>query len=100
LLGRGEYLDQFARAHSAETWKDLTDTANWQQGVWDKLSDPDVTIHFNLEGTSDPMASVSRVAAGQPYSPVDWELYQIYSNPRFVSHIEWWNGSWPAESPF
>lgn len=60
-------LDAFAKARSATTYKDFLDQANWRSQVFNKLSDPNTPVHFNLNGV-DIWGGVIRAASGSPYA--------------------------------
>jgi hypothetical protein len=63
-MGIEDHLDEFASQHGATTWKQLEDPSNWKPGVFDKLSDPDQRVLFNLDDV-DVQQGLTRAAAGR-----------------------------------
>ena len=97
-LGLNNRLCEFASQQGANTWRNLADPENWQQGVLDKLADPNTPIYFNLDGV-DVWAGLSRFGNGS-WGPTDWELGQIYQNPQWWSTITWFQNGQPVTNPF
>jgi hypothetical protein len=97
-MGLGEHLDEFAAARGATTWKDLPDVMNWKEGVLEKLRDPNVPVHFNLDGV-DVWEGVQRAASGRG-GATDWELLQIKQSPQFWNSLHFWKNGAEAPNPF
>jgi RHS repeat-associated protein len=95
-LGIREHLDDFARLHGADTYKNLPDTENWKPGVLEKLSDPNQRVLFNLDGV-DAWTGAQRSAAGGG-GGTDWELLQVWQND--FPNLEFWLGGSQVGSPF
>jgi hypothetical protein len=97
-LGIDDFLDDFARTHSADTWKRFDDVIDWQSQVIDKLADPSQRVLFNLDGV-DVWGGVSRAASGKG-GATDWELLQIYQNKNFWDTLEFWQDGLRTTNPF
>lgn len=95
-MGISEHLDDFARAHGADTWKSLPDPANWQPGVLQKLQDAGQRVLFNLDGV-DVWPGVTRAAAGRG-GATDWELLQLRNNN--FPNLEFWKNGQRVGNPF
>ena len=92
-------LDAFAEARGATTYKNFADPMKWKAGVMNKLSDPNVIVHFNLDGV-DVWRGVSRAAGGRNFGATDWELLLIRQNPQWWDTLQFWKGGSPAANPF
>ena len=97
-LGLKAYLNAFAEARGATTWKNFADPTNWKAGVIEKLADPNTMVHFNLEGV-EVWPGVTRAAAGRG-GATDWELLQVQQNPQWWDTIQFWRGEAHAANPF
>lgn len=97
-LGLGEYLDDFAKARGASTYKDLADPNNWKRVVLDALADPNRRVHFNLDGV-DVWKGVQRASSGRG-GATGWELLQIKQNPQFLDGLQFWKGGQQVPNPF
>lgn len=97
-LGLGDYLDDFARARGAETWKDLPDPTQWKSGVLDALANPSRQVHFNLDGV-DVWGGLQRGSSGRG-GATDWELIQVQQTPQFWNSLEFWKNGEKVENPF
>jgi hypothetical protein len=95
---RDEGLEAFAQSRGATTWKQLPKPEQWKAGVLEKLADPKMPVHFNLDGVN-PWAGAQQAAAGRG-GPTDWELLQIKQNPQFWDSLRFWEGGKPAANPF
>jgi len=95
-MGIADHLDDFAKKHSADTWKDLANPINWKTGVLDKLSDPDQRVLFNLDDV-DVWTGVTRAASGKG-GATDWEMLRI-RNGSFPN-LEFWQNGEQVRSPF
>ena len=89
-LGLNDYLDDFAAANNAHTWKEFTDPLNWKEGVLDALYDPNMQIVVNLDGVDNPMLA-AQCAASNMGGATDWELLQIKLTPSAWDRITWYN---------
>ena len=98
-LGFNKYLDEFSELTNAHTWKDFSDTINWQDGVLRELSNPDIEIVFNLTGIDSPWSAIQRASNGTG-RPTEWELLQIYDNPQWWDRITWYNNGEIVPNPF
>jgi len=97
-LGISEYLDDFAIARQAITWKELPNPENWKVAVLDALIDPNCQICFNLDGV-DVWRGIQRAASGRG-GATDWELLQIKQNPQIWNTIQFWKHGQPVSNPF
>lgn len=98
-LGIDNHLDDFARIHGADTWKNFDDVVDWRPQVFDKLADPNQRVLFNLDDV-DVWGGVNRAASGRG-GATDWELLQIYQNPHlWNNNIEFWKGGKRTSNPF
>lgn len=97
-LGLSEGLDKFAASLGASTWKTLSDPMNWKTGVLDALKNPNIQVHFNLDGVN-VWGGVQSAAAGRP-GATNWELLQIKENPQFWGSLQFWRNGEPAANPF
>lgn len=97
-MGLDGGLDSFAEARGATTWKSFSDPFAWKVGVIGKLSDPDVMVHFNLDGV-DIGGGLSRAASGRG-GATDWELMQIRQSPQWWNTLQFWRDGRPVPNPF
>jgi hypothetical protein len=95
-MGISDHLDDFARTHNADTWKNLHDPVNWRPGVLEQLNDPNRRVLFNLDDV-EVWPGVTRAASGRG-GATDWELLQIRNND--FPNLEFWQGGQQVESPF
>ena len=98
-LGLSDYLDDFAKANGAETWKNFADPINWKNGVNEALFDPNTRIIFNLNGIDNPMRAVQRAAVGLG-GATDWELYMIKQTQSAWDRITWYLNGQVVNNPF
>lgn len=77
----------------------VVDSANWRNGVWQALNDPNMEIIFNLDGIDSPFAAIQRAAGGQ-CSATDWELFQIYNSKNIWWKITWFQDGEIVSNPF
>jgi hypothetical protein len=102
-LGVNEYLDDFADAEGAQTWKDWANpSASFESEFRRVIGDPTTQVKFNLQGVDNPWSAVQRVASlSTDASVTDWELSEIYQNPEWWDRITFYNGAGnPVPSPF
>jgi hypothetical protein len=73
-LGIEPYIDSFARANDAESWKQFAagDPLAWQAHFMEVMNDPNGEVLFNLQGV-DVWAGATRAATGRG-GATDWEL--------------------------
>lgn len=95
-MGISDHLDDFARSHGADTWKNLSDPTNWRAGVLEKLRDPKQRVVFNLDGV-EVWPGLTRAASGRG-GATDWELSQLRDGD--FPNIEYWQGGKRVGSPF
>ena len=87
-LGLDVFLDPFAFAYAAETWKQFSpDPMHWQSDFLTVMNDPNTEILFNLKGVN-VWEGVTRAAAGRG-GPTDWELLQIQQDRSWWPRITW-----------
>ncbi len=85
-LGVNEILETFSknRGSTYHVWG----ADNFPIQFIDKITDPNVIIHFNLDGIADVWAAISSGAKGfgkKDVKVTSWELYSIYSRPEVFS---------------
>jgi hypothetical protein len=99
-LGLDHHLDEFARRHSAETWKEFArdHPLEWQAAFLEVMNDPNAEVVFNLRGI-DIWAGVNRAAVGRG-GPTDWELLQIQQNDAWWPRVAWFDDREPRPNPF
>jgi hypothetical protein len=87
-LGLSDYLDDFATANSAETWKHFAkdDPTQWKIRFLEVMNDQSTEVLFNLKGV-DVWAGVTRASAGR-HGATDWELLQIRQSKVWWSRIK------------
>ena len=88
-LGLDVSLDDFARRHSAESWKQFAkdDPLNWKSIFLDLMNDPNNEVLFNLDGV-DVMGGLTRASTNRG-GPTDWELLKIFENKEWWPRIKW-----------
>jgi hypothetical protein len=102
-LGVNEYLDDFADAESAQTWKEWANpNESFESEFRRVIGDPTTQVKFNLQGVDNPWSAVQRVASLNPNASVtDWELSEIYQNPEWWDRVTFYNGAGnPVPNPF
>lgn len=97
-LGLGEFLDDFAKARGADTYKNLADPNRWKSGVLEALGDPTRQVHFNLDGV-DVWKGIQRASSGRG-GATDWELLQIRQNPQSWDSLQFWKDGEITKNPF
>ena len=99
-LGIDTYLDEFAAANSAISWKVFArrDPLHWKDAFFERMSHPDSQILFNLKGV-DVWKGVTR-AANRKGGATDWELLQISQNELWWGRIEWIMDGQRMPNPF
>lgn len=96
-MGLEEFLDHFARAGAAESWKQFArvDPMERKSLFLEVMNDPRVEVLFNLKGV-DVWGGVTRASRGA----TDWELLQIQQNPDWWPRIRWMKDGIPVPNPF
>ena len=95
-MGIDDHLDDFARQHGADTWRNLDDTTNWRPGVLEQLNDPNRRVMFNLDDV-EVWPGVTRAASGRG-GATDWELLQMRNND--FPNLEFWQSGQQVDNPF
>lgn len=99
-LGLTDYLEDFARRHDAETWKQFAEDhpLQWKLAFFEVMNDSAAEVFFNLKNV-DVWRGVNRAAAGRG-GPTDWELLQIMQHEESWPRIRWYDGDGPRSNPF
>jgi hypothetical protein len=99
-LGIEDYLDDFARANSAESWKQfaIIDPMEWKPRFLEGMNDPRAEVLFNLKGV-DVWGGVTRASRGAG-GATDWELLQIMQNEDWWPRIKWMKDGVLVPNPF
>jgi hypothetical protein len=99
-LGLEDFLDDFARTHDAESWKEFArdDLVRWKSAFLDVMNDPQAEVFFNLR-TVKVWAGITRASVGLG-GATDWELLQIQQNEDWWPRIAWFDGDTSVANPF
>jgi hypothetical protein len=99
-LGIEDHLDDFARANSAESWKQfaITDPMEWKSQFLEVMNDPQTEVLFNLKGV-DVWGGIARASRGAG-GATDWELLQIMQNEDWWPRIKWMKDGVQVPNPF
>jgi hypothetical protein len=99
-LGLEDHLDDFARANSAESWKQFAaiDPMEWKSQFLEVMNDPQAKVGFNLKGV-DVWGGVTRASRGAG-GATDWELLQIMRNADWWPRIRWMKDGVQVPNPF
>jgi hypothetical protein len=99
-LNRKGYLEiDFIRVTNAKTWG-IWGAQNFERQLPQALNDAK-SIHFNLNGIDNVWSALSEGARGLGSSRVtSYELWQIYSNPKFMEKTTFYLDGKVVSNPF
>lgn len=96
-LGLDLYLEEFAEAHDATTFRIWGAGENWRRQLHEVASDPETTIFWNLtEVEIGPglLRSASELGGG-----TDWELFQFRQNADWLERTVWFRDGVQIQQP-
>ena len=100
-LGVKEHLDDFTKQVNGVSYK-TWGAENFQSQFLNVTSNPNNTIHFNLDGVKNVSSAIMEGAKGLSNGSrfTSWELFQVYNNSDILNRTVFYRNGRVVNSPF